>query len=560
MSNALMMAIIGTLRPVPAVATGITNVGSLVTEQTLAFSTGQLSGAATFALPAGCQAGDTVTITCIGTSYSSGFAWQTPLNAIVVVSQRTFAAGYSTAVYARMLVQTDIDAGNIQVPIALTTSGSWSIPVIGIVDADRGVSPSYIDVIGAFGTGSLAIGPNACLVPGVTTTTDGDLLRYVIFATPTSAGATITPPGGYTAGDPPSSANSGSIYTGFALQSVAGATGDQSVGVSPPQTGTWTGLLIALRPKAPAIILTYALPATATAGVAYSGSITATLVDGATGPVTITATPLPDGVAAGTVVDNGDGSYTLPISGTPTTAQTVSVGIGATNGTQTASATQSVVVSAATAKSVVQSAVISFLSPNAIGTFSAPPTAGNMLVVELRATSTAFPSLPVTDTAGNVWTALADTGTAPGSTSSTRMVVLGRISNGTETNVSIPFGSSNMTGVMMEISGVTSVNGTPAMAVGAAARSGMTFLCPSATPTVGGTLALAFGGSTSSSSGITYTAASGWTMLPWSTAAASYTSGCAYKLQDGSMAAVSTTLLTNVALSSNSCTITLLLQ
>lgn len=419
-----MLAISGLLRPVPAAATGITNVGSKATAQTMTFSTGQLSGAATFALPAGCQVGDTVTITCIGTSYSSGFTWQTPANAIETMSQRTFAAGYSTAVYARTLVQADVDAGNIQVPVALTTSGSWSIPVIGIVDVDRGVSNSYIDVVGALGTGSLAIGPNACAIPGVTTTKDGDLLRYVIFATPASVGATITPPDGYTAGDPPFSVNNGSIYTGLALQSAAGATGDQSVGVSPQQSGTWAGLLIALRPKAPAIILTYALPATATIGAAYTGSITATLVDGATGPVTITATPLPDGVAAGTLVDHGDGSYTLPISGTPTTAQTVSVGMGATNGTQSASATQSVVVSAPVAGPVQQMTALYGNVASWTVQFPQKATVGNTLLINVH-------SLVSINTPSG-WTLV-----APGSTSGAGMFVFQRTSDGTETSVAM---------------------------------------------------------------------------------------------------------------------------
>lgn len=213
-----------------------------------------------------------------------------------------------------------------------------------------------------------------------------------------------------------------------------------------------------------------------------------------------------------------------------------------------------VAAAAPSAKSVVQAQSMAFLSGNATGTFAAAPTVGNLLVVELRALGTNFPALPVSG-----WTTLVDTATAAGSTTYTRMVILGRISDGTETTINIPMGASNMTGIMMELSGVTTVNAY-AVAVGAAARSGPTFLCPAVTPTVGGTLAIAFGGSTSSASGITYTPAAGWTGLPYNTTAASYTSGAAYELQDGSMSAVSTTLTTSVTLSSNSCTVTLLLQ
>lgn len=205
-------------------------------------------------------------------------------------------------------------------------------------------------------------------------------------------------------------------------------------------------------------------------------------------------------------------------------------------------------------KAVIQSASMNAPAGSITGTFSAPPTAGNMLLAEIHCISTAMPSLPVSG-----WTTLVDTATAPGSTTYTRLVILGRISDGTEQTVSFPAGSSNTTGVLVEISGVTTVNGY-AMTVGAAARSGTNFLCPAVTPTVGNTLALAFGGSTSSANGITYTAAAGWAALAWNNTGASYTSGGAYQLQDASLSPVSTTLTTNVALSSNSCSATLLLQ
>jgi adhesin/invasin len=100
-----------------------------------------------------------------------------------------------------------------------------------------------------------------------------------------------------------------------------------------------TAVILAFRPSTPpppGIAITDTLPTLLTVGDAVSASITATLIGGATGPVTITATPLPDGVSLGSVTDNGDGTYTAPVTGTVTTAQTVDVAINATNGTQNA--------------------------------------------------------------------------------------------------------------------------------------------------------------------------------------------------------------------------------
>lgn len=145
--------------------------------------------------------------------------------------------------------------------------------------------------------------------------------------------------------------------------------------------------MMAASAAAPAITLEIDLPA-GTVGAAYTGSVTATNVNGATGAITITATPLPDGLTVGTIMDNGDGSYTLPITGTPTTDDTTSVTVTATNGVQSATVEASVVVSEA---SVGGARVVQTSQGTMIGTgtrsttimWDKGTTAGNTLYVAI---------------------------------------------------------------------------------------------------------------------------------------------------------------------------------
>jgi hypothetical protein len=68
---------------------------------------------------------------------------------------------------------------------------------------------------------------------------------------------------------------------------------------------------------APAVSITASLP-DAVIGYAYAGSVTAQNINGATGAITITVDSLPAGLTLGSTVDNGDGTYTAPVTGTPT--------------------------------------------------------------------------------------------------------------------------------------------------------------------------------------------------------------------------------------------------
>lgn len=81
------------------------------------------------------------------------------------------------------------------------------------------------------------------------------------------------------------------------------------------QTGTKT-VTIAIA-AAPAVSITASLP-DAVVGYAYTGSVTAQNINGATGAITITVDALPSGLVLGSTVDNGDGTFTAPVTGTPT--------------------------------------------------------------------------------------------------------------------------------------------------------------------------------------------------------------------------------------------------
>lgn len=250
------------------------------------------------------------------------------------------------------------------------------------------------------------------------------------------------------------------------------------------------------------------------------------------------------GNAPGTTGGTGDnGTVAADASGTEWGT------VGSGGGGSAASAGKSVVQTVATNPAGGTTSSIILNLP-------AAPTAGNFLILEIREVGTGMPSLPI---AG--WNLEVDTGTAVGSTSSTRMLILSRVSDGTEQNTTFASGQSQHTAVMMEIAGATAVDAY-AMFVGAPARisSGKGYQSPSATPTVANDLAIAFGGSTSAPTSTTYTAAAGWTLTDYDVTHSSYTSVGSYQLQDASLSAVSTTIPSNITLSSNSCSAILLIK
>jgi hypothetical protein len=116
-------------------------------------------------------------------------------------------------------------------------------------------------------------------------------------------------------------------------------SGQVSDGESPAQS---TGWVLTLTVSWPPITLTAKMPATATVGKAYAGTVTA--AGGIAGTAVVwTVTGLPPGLK-----ETASGA-TLSISGTPTTARTTgySVAVKAARGTMATSASYTVLVSAA---------------------------------------------------------------------------------------------------------------------------------------------------------------------------------------------------------------------
>jgi hypothetical protein len=147
----------------------------------------------------------------------------------------------------------------------------------------------------------------------------------------------------------------------------------------------------------PGITVSMSLP-NGNVGSAYSGSISATNVNGATGAITFSADHLPAGLSLGAVTVNGN-TYTQPITGTPTTAATTNTTFTVGNGTQTATPnpTNSFVIGAAvTVPTFVRySHNESTVIPATLAvTLSGTPSAGHLLVASYGGYSTHPPTTP----------------------------------------------------------------------------------------------------------------------------------------------------------------------
>lgn len=489
-----------------AVAAGITPIGSKATAQTLTFTTGQLSGNATFALPTGCAAGDVVTLTCLSQGVA-GFAWVTPTNATVALAARTLGA-YPIVVYTYTLTSADITAGSVTVSCTLTTSGSWSIPVVGVVDVDRGVSAQNIDVVGTFGSGSLVNGSNTCTAPGITTTLDGDLLRYCLFATPIGTSITVTPPTGYTPGDAPFTTNKGFATTGYLKQAADDATGNAvaTVSVGFPTSDSWGMVLLSLRKKATGITLSATFPSSPHVGDAISFDVTATLVDGATGTPTINVIdPLPAGLSLGSTSMVDATHYKATVSGTLTTVQDITGTFGTTGGSPNATplAHEFNVTAAATTITKVGTPVI-FTATSGNLPLPTGCQAGDVLVIANRGAGMPAPS--------GFTTLLASTSYG---TSGRHSAIFAKALTATDiTNGYIAVSSNSNTCTATAWRGVdntTLTNAIGTLGTGPAVSGNVVMVAPGLTTTVDGCMILFFGMPDQNSSGSgTFTPPSGY--------------------------------------------------
>ena len=376
-----MIAISGCLRFTPVVAAGITLVGSTQASA----QTSSSAPPVVCALPAGCVAGDAVVLSCQAVN-AGGFQWQVPVGSTAVLAS-TVVDGTSSmvcAVFARTLVQADVDVGTLEVHY--TQTQAIVLSTIIAVDAYRSVGSQLIDVVGVLSTGTVASGTAIiATAPSITTTADGDLLQYTLFKS--GGGQTISPPAGWASRLTPTPP------TGYMVQAAKGPTGDITVSVEFGfnQTGAGYGvLLLSLRKRDTTFRLLGTLP-TGTVGQPWTGTLT--FAGDFTAPITIDASTgtIPAWMGAPTIDYT---AKTVMWSGTPDTETEYDFTPRATDANAQAAvgAAQSVAIAAAsTAPVLVQQAVSKGTS---IGTVDivlpTAPTQGNTLAMMLVSTNTSW--------------------------------------------------------------------------------------------------------------------------------------------------------------------------
>lgn len=381
----------------PAPATAITYVGACTPQS------GSTSATANVVLPGAAAAGDTAIIAiALDTNTASTTG---PAGSSKLVNDVHFGADHQiAALYAVRLTSADIAAGTIAFTIT-NPSENWTLQ--GAVF--RGVSAVPLDVaVSSATTSSAGASPYSMTAPGLTTTKNGDALIYFGVPDPSSGttGTFGSAPIGFTKiGD--------NIHTwsdqtlAYMLQAIAGATGDATCSYTAAASGAWGAWLVALKAAVPAITITDNLTA-GTVGGTYSKTIVATLVDGATGPVTITASPLPAGLTLSGTTDNGNGTYAATVSGTPTTATSstaVTTSIGASNGTLSPTVSHVWSIASATSSPVRVAAAV-WAATGSSGTScvlpAVPVQPGDLIVVKFSSPFTA--ATGITDSAGNAYT------------------------------------------------------------------------------------------------------------------------------------------------------------
>lgn len=199
------------------------------------------------------------------------------------------------------------------------------------------------------------------------------------------------------------------LPTGMSLDSASGAVTGTPTFTDETVNKTYTATFVASNgtqsatlkvtfviDAAASIAFTFDLPA-GEAGQPYDGFITAANVGSATGDITLTVTGLQSGLSLGDGLDNGDGSWTWEVTGTlAADAQTATLDVQATNGTQSASATPRIVVSAGF--QIVEKQAFHY-SNASTGTLTfASAIENNDLVLILFQLGAAEPTFTITDT------------------------------------------------------------------------------------------------------------------------------------------------------------------
>jgi Protein of unknown function (DUF4038)/Putative collagen-binding domain of a collagenase/Putative Ig domain len=315
-----------------------------------------------------------------------------------VITSSTTAGGTAGTAFTYQITATNTPTsyGATGLPAGLSASGTTGL--ISGTPTVAGTSTVTLSATNGGGAGNatltLSISVAAPVITSALTAngTTGSAFTYQIMATntPTSYAATGLPAG--------LSLNTG---TGLISGTPTGAgTSTVTLGAT---NGTGTGnAALTLTVVAAQPVITSSATANGTAGSAFTYQITATNT-----PTSYGATGLPTGLSVN--------STTGLISGTPTGGGTSTVTLSATNGSGTGNATMTLTIAASVSSSFVQAAANAATGP--VGSyslsFSANTTAGDLILVSFDYDTNTTPST-VSDSQGNVFTAVGNQMTSPG--------------------------------------------------------------------------------------------------------------------------------------------------
>lgn len=449
-------------------------------------------------LPASAQVGDVVVASLLDNG--TGVTYTPPAGAAMPVStafsQVVGGGGVLINVrgYLIRLTSNDIANGYVQFEFV----NAFGTAIRGIVL--RNVSETMLDgTAGVYASSGGSQPPVTFSAPGITTEDDGDMLVAVGIGFPNSGTEFVANPSGYTVGDQGNDTNYLQSI-GYLTQASAGATGSPSwtFGTADDGAAGACGWIIALRRAVPAITLAAdpSFPASLHVGDTGSFNLIATLADGATGSLTITAENLPDGMTLGSTTDNGDGTFSATVSYDLTTEQDVTATFSATGGSVAATPlTHEFVVQTQVTTPVPAQYARAYTNSSSGLTFGASsdgsgdawttPQAGSVLLLVFAAGRGQVGYSPGPD-----WNVI-DNSMLQGTSGTERAVyVYWKYADGTESTVSIASGS-----VIADLFEVRGANASAPInkAGGTFSESNdATVTFGPQTPTVGGTLAIGF--------------------------------------------------------------------